>query len=153
MRAARWTASPATSSRVALDFAGVQAGADVEPEAAGVGDHLLCAAHALARPGEEGEHAVAGRLDRLPAVGRDGRVGVWRWRSSTLAQARSPVCAARRVESTRSVNRTVARMRLVGGAGAVPVTNSSMMSAMQLDVEREGRRLRRRGSPAGGRRG
>jgi hypothetical protein len=56
----------------ALDFAGMQTGADIEAEAVGVGDDLFRAAHALTRPGEEGEHAVAGRLDRLPAESRDG---------------------------------------------------------------------------------
>jgi hypothetical protein len=56
----------------AFDFAGVQSGPNVEPEVVCVADDLGRAAHALGGPGEEGQRAVAGRLDRLPAVGPDG---------------------------------------------------------------------------------
>ena len=55
----------------AFDFAGVQSGANLEHEVACVADDLSRTAHAMGGPGEEGQRAVAGRLDRLAAVRLD----------------------------------------------------------------------------------
>ena len=55
----------------ALDFTRLQSRTTLEPEALGPEDDLLGAAHPLTGTGEEGEQAVARRLDRLTAVRRD----------------------------------------------------------------------------------
>ena len=84
---------------------------------------------------EGGEEAVAQCLDlaaaealelaahELVVVGRAAR-----------ASARSPSSAARSVEPTMSVNRTVASTRSGSARGAVPVRNSSISSSDGVDV-------------------
>ena len=131
MRAARWTASPATSSPVRSTSPVCRPVRTSSPSSAA--SLMICrrAAHALCRAGEQGQHAVAGRLDGLAAVrcdggARRGEVTVEHARPGAISRSRG---APRGVDEVGEQHRRQDAVRRAPAGGA-PVTNSSMMSAM-----------------------
>ena len=132
-REAMCTAMPPTSSAGEVALARVHARAHVEPVVARrLGDRDR-AAHRARGPVEGGQEAVAHRLDLAAAVARELRADDRLVLLQQLLPAlRRPASAARRVESTMSVNRTVASTRSSEYERRVPVMNSSSASATAL---------------------
>ncbi len=91
-----------------LDLAGVQADPDLDAERPDGPRHLRGAPGRAGRAVEDGQEPVAGRLHLTPA----GMFSCSRrrvlWAASSSRQAASPSSWSRAVESTMSVNRTVA---------------------------------------------
>ena len=117
--------------RQALAFAGVDAGADADPEVVRAVPDGEPAAHGARRAVEDGEHAVAGRLDELAAMAGDVLAAGVEVIGEQARQRSSPTRAAMRVESTMSVISTVVRKR------------SASISGHLAGEEREHRRRQR----------
>ena len=126
MRAARCTASPATSSPVRSTSPVCRPVRSSRPAACAAAMTCWAQRTPWAGPVKSARTPSPVVLTVCPPWASTAARVSARCRSSRAAQARSPALAARRVESTRSVKRTVARTRFVTGAGVVPVTNSSI---------------------------
>ena len=113
----------------AFDFACVQSTAEAEAEVARIVDDALCAPHALGRPGEGCEHAVTGRLDRLSAMGGDRCASVGQVPLERAGPFAIPGVGGAPGRVDEVGEQDGGQVRLVTGAGAVPVTNSSTTSA------------------------
>ena len=113
-----------------LDLAGVKAGADLDAERGHVvGDRRgRTRPRGSARRRSRGSRRPVVLTSRPPKRSRWPRTTFW-CSSSRSRQRRSPISAARRVESTMSVKRTVASTRSGTGPGRTPVRNSSIASS------------------------
>jgi hypothetical protein len=111
-----------------LAFPGVQAGPDLQAVLGQLGPDGIGRADGSGRAVKGGQEPIPGRLDLATTKSRQIRRTAWWCSSRTRCQRRSPSSAATLVESTMSVNSTVARIRSGSATGSAPVRNSWVSS-------------------------
>jgi len=113
---------PGDASRDDLDLAGVEAGPHLQTKGAyGVADRA-CTMDRSARAVEGGEEPVSRSCSPI-----------------SERQRASPISAARLVDSTMSVNMTVASTRVGSGVWRAPVKNSSVSATIASTSPTQGR--------------